>query len=86
MAGQQGKEDPFVPVPRDEQKWAMTLLDKYLFSIDAFKFSEETYSHLQYQRRGWSGTQDPKNSRYGSYYAKRNFRSTPTSKRIKKDL
>ena len=60
MAGQKGKEDPFVPVPRDEQKWAMTLLDKYLFSIDAFKFSEEIYSHLQYQRRGWSGTQDPK--------------------------
>ena len=30
------------------------------FTIDAFKFSEEIYSHLQYQRRGWSGTQDPK--------------------------
>ena len=52
MAGQKGKEDPFVPVPRDEQKWAMTLLDKYLFSIDAFKFSEEIYSHLQYQEEG----------------------------------
>ena len=31
-----------------------------LFSADAFDFSEEMYSHLQWQRRGWSGTKDPK--------------------------
>tara|TARA_B000000532_G_C18640857_1_gene308203 strand:- start:45 stop:614 length:570 start_codon:yes stop_codon:yes gene_type:complete len=60
MAGQQGKEDPFVPVPRDKQKWAMTLLDKYLFSVDAFEFSDEIYRHLQWQRRGQSGASDPK--------------------------
>ena len=60
MVGQKGKEDPFTPVPREEQKWAMTLLGKYLFSADAFDFSEEMYSHLQWQRRGWSGTKDPK--------------------------
>ena len=37
MAGQAGKEKPFVPVPRDEQKWAMTLLNNYMFAPDAFK-------------------------------------------------
>ena len=60
MVGQKGKKDPFLPVPKDEQKWAMTLLSKYVFSPEAFTFSEEFYSHLQWQRRGWSGTQDPK--------------------------
>jgi len=60
MAGQKGKEDPFVPVPRDEQKWAMTLLNKYALSPDAFGVTEKTYSHLQWERRGWSGTKDPK--------------------------
>ena len=60
MVGQDGKEDPFVPVPRDEQKWAMTVLGDYLFSPRAFEFPDDIYSHLQSERRGWSGTKDPK--------------------------
>jgi len=60
MVGQEGKENPFVPVPKDEQKWAMTLLGKYVFSPEAFDVPEKIYSHLQWERRGWSGTRDPK--------------------------
>jgi len=60
MAGQSGKDKPFVPVPKDEQKWAMTLLNNYMFAPDAFKVPNEIYSYLQWQRRGWSGTKDPK--------------------------
>ena len=37
----------------------MTLLSKFLFSPDAFKTSEDLFSHLQYERRGFSGTSDP---------------------------
>tara|TARA_Y100001970_G_C14071496_1_gene769697 strand:- start:130 stop:1161 length:1032 start_codon:yes stop_codon:yes gene_type:complete len=59
MSGQIGKDLPFRPVPKDEQKWAMTLLSKFLFSPDAFKTSEDLFSHLQYERRGFSGTSDP---------------------------
>ena len=60
MHGQKNKKDPYIPVPEGEQKWAMTLLNSYLFSPDAFDTSEDLYRHLQPQRRGWSGTQDPK--------------------------
>ena len=60
MAGQVGKEKPFVPVPKDEQKWAMTLLNNYLFAPEAFKVPEDMYGYLQWERRGWSGTKDPK--------------------------
>tara|TARA_B100000073_G_scaffold140648_1_gene115755 strand:- start:400 stop:2958 length:2559 start_codon:yes stop_codon:yes gene_type:complete len=59
MSGQVGKNLPFRPVPRSEQKWAMTLLEKNLFSPDAFDVSEDIISHLQYERRGFSGTYDP---------------------------
>ena len=59
MVGQEGKENPFVPVPKDEQKWAMTLLNNYLFTPGAFKIPKQLYSHLQWQRRGFSGTKDP---------------------------
>ena len=41
MVGQAGKEDPFVPVPKDEQKWAMMLLNSYVFAPDAFKIPGE---------------------------------------------
>ena len=60
MVGQSGKEEPFVPVPKDEQKWAMTLLNSYVFAPDAFKVPGEIYNYLQSQRRGFSGTKDPK--------------------------
>ena len=59
MSGQSGKSTPFRPVPRSEQKWAMTLLGKYVFAPDAFDVSEDIASHLQFERRGFSGTVDP---------------------------
>ena len=60
MAGQEGKEDPFVPIPIDKQKWAMTLLNNYALAPNAFKVPNSLFSHLQWERRGWSGTRDPK--------------------------
>ncbi len=59
MSGQIGKNLPFRPVPKSEQKWAMTLLGKYLFAPNAFNVSEDLASHLQFERRGFSGTSDP---------------------------
>tara|TARA_B100000073_G_scaffold262959_1_gene222675 strand:+ start:439 stop:2985 length:2547 start_codon:yes stop_codon:yes gene_type:complete len=60
MVGQDGKEDPFIPVPLEKQKWAMTLLNNYAFAPNAFKIPNSLFSHLQWERRGWSGTRDPK--------------------------
>ena len=59
MSGQVGKNIPFRPVPKNDQKWAMTLLSKYVFAPDAFNIPEELFSYLQYERRGFSGTRDP---------------------------
>ena len=59
MSGQTGKNVPFRPVPKSEQKWAMTLLGKYVFAPEAFNVSEDVVSHLQFERRGFSGTSDP---------------------------
>ena len=59
MVGQEGKEKPFDPVPREDQKWAMTLLTKYAFAPDAFQMPSDIYNYLQRERRGWSGTKDP---------------------------
>ena len=59
MVGQEDRELPFMPIPRDTQKWAMTLLNKYIFSPQAFQRPEDIYNHLQWERRGWSGTSDP---------------------------
>ncbi len=59
MVGQEGKDKPFVPVPKEDQKWAMTLLTKYAFAPDAFQIPSDIYSYLQKERRGWSGTKDP---------------------------
>ena len=60
MVGQEGKSEPFNPIPKEKQKWSMTLLNNYVFAPDAFKIPEKIYGHLQWQRRGWSGTKDPK--------------------------
>jgi len=60
LVGQQGSDDPFVPVPSDKQKWCMTLLSKYLFAPNAYQISPDIYNHLQRERRGFSGTRDPK--------------------------
>ncbi|MCH2650400.1 MAG: zinc-dependent metalloprotease, partial [Candidatus Marinimicrobia bacterium] len=60
MVGQEGREKPFISVPKDRQKWAMTLLGNYVFSPDAYEIPEDIFTHLQWERRGWSGTRDPK--------------------------
>ena len=59
MIGQEGKEKPFIAVPRDQQKWAMTLLSKYIFSPEAYNIPDGIFSYLQWERRGFSGTKDP---------------------------
>ena len=59
MVGQEGKEKPFVPVPEENQKWAMTLLTKYAFAPNAYQIPSSLYNYLQKERRGWSGTNDP---------------------------
>ena len=59
MIGQEGRGEPFFPIPKEKQKWAMTLLSKYAFSPDAFEMPSNIYSKLQKERRGWSGTKDP---------------------------
>tara|TARA_B110000438_G_scaffold65133_1_gene65724 strand:+ start:2654 stop:5197 length:2544 start_codon:yes stop_codon:yes gene_type:complete len=60
MVGQENREAPFNPVPKDEQKWAMTLLEKYIFSPSAYSIPNDIIKHLQWERRGFSGTRDPK--------------------------
>ena len=60
MVGQEGRKKPFTPVPETQQKWAMTLLKKYIFSPNAFDVPEKLYDYLMFERRGFSGTNDPK--------------------------
>ena len=60
MVGQENSELPFMAIPKETQKWAMALLDKYAFSPNAFSVPNDIYNHLQWQRRGWSGTKDHK--------------------------
>ncbi len=60
LVGQKGSQKPFRPVPQDKQKWAMTLLGKYIFAPNAFEIPEGIMDHLQWERRGFSGTRDPK--------------------------
>ena len=60
MIGQENSELPFMAIPKETQKWAMALLDKYAFSPNAFSVLNDVYNHLQWQRRGWSGTKDHK--------------------------
>ena len=60
LVGQKGSQKPFRPVPKDKQKWAMTLLGKYIFAPNAFETPEGIMDHLQWERRGFSGTRDPK--------------------------
>lgn len=60
LVGQNNSNDPFIPVSKDKQKWCMTLLGKYMFAPNAFDISDNIYSHLQWERRGFSGTKDPK--------------------------
>lgn len=59
LVGQLGSTEPFIPVSEDKQKWAMTLLGKYIFAPNAFEVPTGIYNHLQWERRGFSGTRDP---------------------------
>jgi|AntRauTorcE11897_2_1112592.scaffolds.fasta_scaffold02030_7 hypothetical protein len=61
--GQEGSDKPFIPVPAEKQKEAMSQLSKHLFAPDAFDSSHEVYNYLQIQRRGFnffSSSEDPK--------------------------
>ena len=58
MVGQDDRELPFLAINRDTQKWAMTLLNKYILSPESFVMPKNIYNHLQWERRGWSGTKD----------------------------
>lgn len=63
MAGQAGEQVPFVPVDLDDQKRAMSVLSERVFSPGAFSATEQLYSHLRQQRRGFDFfvvTEDPK--------------------------
>ena len=59
MVGQQGKEEPFVPVPRQDQKVAMTLMTKYAFAPDAFQMPSDIYSYLQKREEGGAALKIP---------------------------
>ncbi len=63
MAGQEGATQPFTPVAYEDQKRAMTAINKYIFSKDAFKSPKELNNYLARQRRGFNffgGPEDPK--------------------------
>jgi hypothetical protein len=51
--GDPGASAPIVPVPRAEQERALALLDRFVFSPDAWNLSPSLLSHLGYSE--WSG-------------------------------
>jgi hypothetical protein len=62
MVGQDTTK-PFTPVSLADQKRAVTALNKFAFSKNAFKVPEDIYAYLQMQRRGFDmrkETEDPK--------------------------
>ena len=63
VAGQEGAEMPFVPVPYITQKKALQILDRHVFSINKKVFPDSLINYLQFQRRGFNfygTTEDPK--------------------------
>jgi hypothetical protein len=63
FAGQEGAGLPYTPVPYGSQKYAMEILDVYLFAPHAFLIPENLGNYLQKQRRGFNFyglTEDPK--------------------------
>ena len=63
MVGQPGAATPFVAVSLDEQERAMNVLRDHVFAPDAFRATDDLYSHLRQQRRGYDFyevTEDPK--------------------------
>ncbi|MEO0466479.1 MAG: zinc-dependent metalloprotease [Pseudomonadota bacterium] len=52
--GQPGADRPLVPVPVEEQRRALALLNRTAFAPDAFSAGEEMLDLLQVQRRGFN--------------------------------
>jgi hypothetical protein len=61
---QEGATEPYRPVPPEDQKRAMRLMEEYVFAPDAYEMiPDELYRHLQPQRRGFNfagASEDPK--------------------------
>ncbi|MFC3121983.1 zinc-dependent metalloprotease [Agaribacter flavus] len=55
FVGQDGYTQPLTPVPAEDQKRAMTLLNDELFAPDALAEMENMFAYLQRQRRGFDG-------------------------------
>lgn len=51
--------NPFVPVPVEEQKYAMAMLSQHIFAPDALRLPENLLPYLMPQRRGQSGIETP---------------------------
>lgn len=63
MAGQEGATQPYTPVSLQDQKRALTALNKYMFAPNAFEIPNDLINYLARQRRGFdffSGPEDPK--------------------------
>ncbi len=61
--GQKNAQQPFTPVPYQEQKSAMNALAKHIFGKTAFQVPQELYTHLQKQRRGFNHYGHPEDPR-----------------------
>ncbi|MBE85004.1 MAG: hypothetical protein CME21_20800 [Gemmatimonadetes bacterium] len=59
VVGQPGATKPFTPVAYEDQKRAMKAIADYILAPDAFDASPDLYSHLQRQRRGFTGPGEP---------------------------
>ncbi|QTD57467.1 zinc-dependent metalloprotease [Parasphingorhabdus cellanae] len=51
--------NPFVPVPLEEQKYAMAMLAQHIFAPNALQLPENLLPYLMPQRRGQSGIETP---------------------------
>lgn len=63
FVGQSGATVPYRPVPADQQRRAMAVLEQQVFAPDAFDAAADLYDHLQIQRRDFDlfgKTEDPK--------------------------
>ena len=64
FVGQEGATEPYRPVPLEDQKRAMALMEEHVFAPDAYEMiPNELYRHLQPQRRGFNffgASEDPK--------------------------
>ena len=60
MKGQTGAGAPFTPVPLERQQQAMDVLTQQVFAPDVFRVSPELLRYTAQQRRGFSGSQDPR--------------------------